>query len=387
MNNQTSRVTNIDGMETYEFQLDGFESLPATATRGTPVLSPEFTCFGHQWRLRVFPGGAENSEDGTVDVFLHHRSDNRINIEFGFSVKGEAGVTAARHFTFDFRGIHLCLQGILNTCGTEVGFGRPEVVNSLVEGALIIEVRMRLIKPTTSSPSPSFIPKNPFLELMLNKFMDEKSADVVFKVGGEQVNASPAIFHAHRLILEDCAPVLAHLSGSGDDLSPIPITDVKPDVFHHMLYYAYGGKVADEDLKANAMEILNAADKYEVVNLKLEAEAIFVASTIITIDNVMELLLYAHDKNCALLKETVIDFIVENGDDVLDNVSLKDVPGGLFADLLTAVTRGKRKAALKGSGDYFRTMRVSDLRKQLHKKGLDIDGSREAMIAILKENS
>lgn len=380
MNNQTSRVTNIDGMETYEFQLDGFESLPATATRGNAVLSPEFTCFGHQWRLRVYPGGIGFDRDRTVGVGLDHLSDDRINIEFIFSVKGEAGVTATRRFTFEFSSV----QEIHASC-TTVRFGHSEVANSLVEGELIIEVRMKLIKPTTPSSSLPFIPTNPFSKLMLNKFMDQKSADVVFKVGGEQVNASPAIFHAHRLILEDYAPMLAHLSGSGQDLSPIPITDVKPNVFHHILYYAYGGKVADEDLKANAKDILTAADKYEVVSLKLEAEAILVASTIITIDNVMELILYANDKNCALLKEAVIDFIVENGVEVIEKLSFEHFPGHLVKDVLIAVNRGKGKDEA-GGGDGFRTMRVSDLRKQLYEKGLNVDGSRETMIAMLKKN-
>ena len=380
MNNQTSRVTNIDGMETYEFQLDGFESLPATATRGNAVLSPEFTCFGHQWRLRVYPGGIGFDRDRTVGVGLDHLSDDRINIEFIFSVKGEAGVTATRRFTFEFSSV----QEIHASC-TTVRFGHSEVANSLVEGELVIEVRMKLIKPTTPSSSLPFIPTNPFSKLMLNKFMDQKSADVVFKVGGEQVNASPAIFHAHRLILEDYAPMLAHLSGSGQDLSPIPITDVKPNVFHHILYYAYGGKVADEDLKANAKDILTAADKYEVVSLKLEAEAILVASTTITIDNVMELILYANDKNCALLKEAVIDFIVENGVEVIEKLSFEHFPGHLVKDVLIAVNRGKGKDEA-GGGDGFRTMRVSDLRKQLYEKGLNFDGSRETMIAMLKKN-
>jgi len=31
-------------------------------------------------------------------------------------------------------------------------------------------------------------------------------------------------------------------------------------------------------------------------------------------------------------------------------------------------------------------MRVSDLKKMLHEKGLDIDGSRKAMIATLREH-
>jgi hypothetical protein len=33
------------------------------------------------------------------------------------------------------------------------------------------------------------------------------------------------------------------------------------------------------------------------------------------------------------------------------------------------------------------TMRVSELRRKLHEKGLDVDGSREAMIEALKSAS
>ena len=123
----------------------------------------------------------------------------------------------------------------------------------------------------------------------------------------------------------------------------MPIPDVKADIFHHLLYYIYGGKVADDELKANAKKIINASDKYGVPNLKLEAEACFVNSTTITAENMMEHLLYADSKNCAFLKEAVMDFVASNEVEVIEKVSLKDVPGGMFADLLTAVEKGKKK--------------------------------------------
>ena len=170
---------------------------------------------------------------------------------------------------------------------------------------------------------------------------------------------------------------------------PIPIMDVKPDIFRHLLCYAYGGTVSDEDLKANAKEIIDAADRYEVVSLKLKAEASFVTSTTITIDNVMDNLLFADSKNCALLKEAVMEFVVENVDDVYKKISFDDVPGHLMKDLLSAMQR--KGAGKKGNGnksrDKYTTMKISDLRKQLHGKGLDVDGSRETMIATLKESS
>ena len=96
-------------------------------------------------------------------------------------------------------------------------------------------------------------------------------------------------------------------------------------------------------------------------------------------------LLYADSKNCALLKEAVMDYIVENGNDILGKVSFDNVPGSMMADLLTAMTREKNKASNVETGDQFTTMRVSELRTRLDEKGLDVDGSREAMIATLKE--
>ena len=76
-------------------------------------------------------------------------------------------------------------------------------------------------------------------------------------------------------------------------MTTIPITNVDPAIFRHMLFYAYGGKLADDDLKANARDIINTTNKYGVVGLKLETEACVVAFTPITIDNVIENLLYA----------------------------------------------------------------------------------------------
>ena len=52
----------------------------------------------------------------------------------------------------------------------------------------------------------------------------------------------------------------------------------------------------------------DATDKYGAVNLKLEAEAMYVKETEITMDNAMDNLLYADAKNLALLKEAMMNF-------------------------------------------------------------------------------
>jgi len=88
----------------------------------------------------------------------------------------------------------------------------------------------------------------------------------------------------------------------------------------------------------------------------------------------MEHLLYAESKNCALLKEAVMDFILENKDEVLNTISFNGViaPETVIKDVLAAVVRGEKK----GGG-------ISELRRKAHKKGLDVDGSREMLTAAL----
>ena len=137
----------------------------------------------------------------------------------------------------------------------------------------------------------------------------------------------------------------------------------------------------------NEKDIINAADKYGVVNLKLEAEAFYVKSAAFSLDNIIDNLMYADAMNCALLKEAVMDYIVANKDDVMDKVSFDNVPSSMMKDLLAAMARGEQSGDSNSDKINYNKMRVGALRKMLHEKGLDVDGSREAMIALLKENA
>jgi hypothetical protein len=185
--------------------------------------------------------------------------------------------------------------------------------------------------------------------------------------------------------------MLAALCVSDSAMTTVPVTDIadiEPRVFYHLLWCVYGGNLPEEELKAHAKDIMEAADKYSIVNLKLEAEAAFVETTTITMENAMDNLLYADAKNCALLKETVMDFLAENYDEAVSNISFTDFPSHLVKDLFVSMTRKlKGRKGGKENADDFGIMRVSELRKKLDERGLDADGSREAMIEALKSNA
>ncbi|KAL7533349.1 hypothetical protein ACHAXR_008059 [Thalassiosira sp. AJA248-18] len=375
------------------FHFHGFASLPTG--EGEDVESPVFECFGRNWTLDLYPGGVEESDDGMVAVFLCHCSNGTVHLGIGLSVQDLDG-NEIKNWPLA-QNLFGCYEEGINNCWGEDSFAeRSRLIDgALIEGTLVIEVRMKLIE-ATGGHVPQFIPENPLCKNILKKFMDEESADVLFEVESEseqndeadckKANASTACFHAHYLILQDCSSTLADLCKSTKTLSPIQIAGVQPGVFRHMLYYMYGGKVAFDELKANAKDIIDAADKYGVENLKLEAEACYARTITLTVDNVIDILVYAESKNCALLKEVVMDFIVGNMDDIIGNVSFESLPSSMMMDLLTAMNRGKKQDEDSSDANNYNTMRVSTLRRKLYQKGLDVDGSREAMIAVLKEN-
>ena len=378
---------------TREIRFHGFANLPTT--RGECVESPEFSCLGHQWRLDIFPGGRDNSTEGYVAIRLCNMTDTGIKIQYGFSVRDADGIEVAHcKSTKEFTAVG---SNAGNAWGMSIE--RSTLLDALVEGSLIIEVRM---KPTSTDKSIiQFIPTNPINNNVLKLFMNEETADVVFEVDNEScqnveehTNKKSKIttsFYAHRLILQDVSTMLAELckADEGGEITTVSIADVKPDIFRHMLYYSYGGKLSADILKDSAKDIINACDKYGLIQLKLEAEATYVESTEFTVENMMDNLLYADSMNLALLKEAVTDYIVQEKHSIIGKVSLNTFPGHLVNDILAAVARGEETVDnIRGDKESvkYAKMRVGTLRKMLDEKGLDVDGSREAMIALLKEH-
>jgi len=373
----------------------GFAEL--STTRDEFVRSPKFPCFGHQWRLKLYPGGEEDSPEGYIAVGLCNKSYTSINVQWGCMVR-DANYKEVIHNRLQID--EFTEVGAGSNAWTITDFAkRSRLLDKLVDGSLVIEVRMR--PSSTDKSITQFIPTNPINKNVLQKFMDEETADVVFEVNNESCQneeehinkktKTTTRLYAHRFVLQDISTMLAELCkpAEGGDITTVSITDAKPKIFEYMLYYAYGGKLSDKKLKANAKDIINACDKYGLVNLKLEAEAMYVRTTEFTMDNMMDNLLYADSKNLALLKEAVMDYIVANKRDILGRVSFDNVPGGAISDVLAAVSRhwgedtedDGEKESIK-----YNTMRVGTLRKMLDEKGLDVDGSRESMIALLKEH-
>lgn len=368
----------------------GFANLPLE--EGSCVESSNFHCLGHEWFIYLYPGGdeAENEEEEDAaeeDVYLYLIVNGKgsVNIEYGVGVEG----------FMDCR----VFQNIF--AGDGSGFGYPflkreTALTYLVKGTLVVQVWMRLYPTTFIPKNPSSNPKHPH-SFLGSIFMDKKSADVCFEVvgrGGQadlEITNSSRKFYAHRLVLRKFAPQLADLCISPPDNSPtvVEVQHVSAQAFAALVRYIYGLNIFDvgNDI-ARIKDVLEVADKYGVVNLKLEMEELLVSSISVDVDNFIDHLTYAESKNCALLKETVMDFIIKSWKDIHASKQVANIPHdlkeNLLNDVMMAVAIKIRSDDGDGKGLALDTMNIRELRQKAYGKHLDVDGSRETLISLLK---
>ena len=154
---------------TTNVRFHGFADL--STTRGEEVESPEFACFGHNWELVIYPGGDDGSDDGYVAVYLCNMSNPAIKIHWCYSIRDADGkeVVFRKPLTDKFAGESDDGDDATNSLGDSDFAKRSKLIKALVKGALIIEVRMRLIE--ASKLSSQFIPTNPLNNIILREYI------------------------------------------------------------------------------------------------------------------------------------------------------------------------------------------------------------------------
>jgi hypothetical protein len=369
-----------------------FADVPSTTEQ---VRSPSFHCLGHTWTLALYPRGDKKDtdwEDGMMSLYLIHHSNMLfppilLRIEVGFAVIDFFGTpNATTTFAFwDDKHDHVC--GLRKFMSHEVA------LHCRVHDTFVIEVRMRHVD--YASP---YIPENPSTRITAKDFFNTKEyADVIFEVGGEHnvqvgvkrrhtASLSSTKFYAHRMILSKAAPLLAEICGTAKFESPsfIEIPDTSPDRFKEMLLYVYGFKIPDFGKNIYQLkDLIELANKYGVIGLKLEAEVLYVEWLSFTIKNVMKHFSFAETMDCAYLREKAIDFMVRNSTKVIKRKLIKKDEGPRMSEIFAAVARSQ---ARKKDEKELCVMSINELRYKAHEKGVDVDGSMETLIAALKSS-
>jgi hypothetical protein len=197
------------GGESHILHVHNFASLPTK--RGKVVKSSSFSCFGSEWSVWIYPGGDTDSKDGYMSISLQLCSNTEISVQYNLSIKNNSGGTVA-----SFQDSHKFTQKYEGHCWSN--FASCAAItdgNVLKHGLLTVEV---CFKP---EPGLHFIPKNPFVQNMVQLFSDEETANISFKVGNQSISSSSAlskVFSTHKLVLKTCAKgsILASLCDRHD---------------------------------------------------------------------------------------------------------------------------------------------------------------------------
>ena len=89
-----------------------------------------------------------------------------------------------------------------------------------------------------------------------------------------------------------------------------PSLEVEPEVFKRMLSYMYDGKAGCLEDEMFVQKLLVLADRYRIITLKDECELHL--QSIVDIENVLVLLVFAEKYRCAILREKALEFAADH---------------------------------------------------------------------------
>lgn len=140
----------------------------------------------------------------------------------------------------------------------------------------------------------------------------------------------------HKAVLGARSPVFnamfAH-NMSEAQTKEVNIIDLNLPTVRDMLSYMYVGKI--EDLNTRSPCLLEAADKYQLSELKETCEDVLCGN--LTAENSLECLVLADLHNAAELKQASVKFIVEHSVDFIDQIDKFKAYPDLMAELFKAM--------------------------------------------------
>ena len=342
------------------FKLD-LSNPPPSATIFMASLEPgiQTDCNGHTWSLEFDTQG----EGARFCLFIHNQTPQYIKNTI--SVKNAKGViieqqTQESQSDETLGGCELISQ--VYTKYSKIF----DPANNLKNDVLRIEVTIQVKEwlDQLCDPEEHKAHQNKGLQLLKNQEM----TDVSVRVDGK-------IFHVHSLILDNYAPILADFCKQKDST----FGGISSSVFQMILEYVYSGKrPSDWFIPKYGKEIIDAANRFELVEFKLAIERVMVNELIADKENVADYIVFADAKSCPLLKEYAISFFLLHAKEILnsDNSKALRESGELLSEIMKIMARQDEDET---------EMTVNELRTYLKIRRLDIDGSKEVLLSRYEE--
>ena len=366
-----------------------FSDLPSDP--GRSEFASVVECHDLKWKFQLFPGGVKRSKSDKAgdhfSVYLHCISSLSSIVKFDYKMFLGTVAKASTN-----------LSKTSNNGGVGLRAPREDILNHyLVDGDLIVEVDINVY----ISRPPVWCPKETIgsdLIKLLEEAQDGETLDdiVSFEVGRDDAatGQKKAIVHAHCPILSVRCPELLRLADENPDDTPIPIKNIEPSHFRILLRYIYGGDfpTAGSIGGNEVVGLLEAAIRFGCTNLKLAIESTAVSSSVITPENMFQLLSFAHTTKLALLKEAAIKFVLDNKADVGVSVGYEALTPELLSELMLSQKNDSNnfwppvRDFYSSTDEKLKQLSVSSLRSILETRNMDIDGSKEDLIGRLRCN-
>ena len=406
----SDELVSYSNFETLSFKVDDFANRQELQGEHWTSASRHFA-FGHWWALEVFPRGrlpppSFSFGSSTTSTF-GNGSESKANWiccdlnYFGDNPSRER--RSSPPHPLEPEGIHAVLQfggnhPILYK-GFEQNTGSFSYQNSWKsekllllsdlpsrclnsDGSLTIYVHLRtcrqMDKLLTWSPKKAI--QNDWSSNFGKSLMvSNVGADVTFSIGENQDN-----FQAHVCFLAHRAPILYNfVNDSKGNIGTVDIPDVRGTTFKMVLDNIYMNKFPDELSEEGAKDLLLTSDRFSLVNLKLHTESMIVEKYLKPA-NICDWLLIADGHSCPLLKEACMAVHKENTSEVIKSCGWAKILESpkLISELFLFMTT----KLIPKDGSDFENMSVGMLRARLELSGLDLDGTREALVRRLKDN-
>ena len=271
-------------------------------------------CNGHDWWITIAPAGEMLGDESSFKLQLEADLNSCYFAKFTVSVKNAKG------------------DVVLETQdGDSLFMSRSFVVNPangiLKYGTLSVEIFSQVMDDKENGPWGSLVRhhkklRSPLQYKMLDLLGNKEKADIIIKAGGHE-------FYMHSLILENNAPILSNYCKQD------AMDHIDPNVFQMILKHVYTGYspidnevfMDGRDIVSVGKEFIDAANRFELSELKKSVERILIREGILDKSNVVDYLLFADAQSCPLLKRYAISIFALFAREILksdDSKSLRE---------------------------------------------------------------
>ncbi|KAI4985481.1 hypothetical protein ZWY2020_018111 [Hordeum vulgare] len=248
------------------FKVEGYSRAKALLKNGEWMTSAPFSVGGHDWAVEYCPNGHPKDCADYISLYLLLQSAGAedVKAKYTFSVLDKNGEPVPSYSRTNNAVRTFSKEGSARGYGNFIEKADLERSEHLTDDCLTIRCNLTVVHDEETIVPPSDLHQH-----LGDLLMNNDAADLTFQVGGQR-------FSAHRCVLAARSSVFkAELLGAmkeSSSASPIEINDMEADVFKALLHFIYTDSVRPFLDVVMAGHLLVAADRYNIVRLKLICE-------------------------------------------------------------------------------------------------------------------